>query len=94
MTVSSIIVGAVVVLWSVVVGLAVIAFGELLLAFREIAFNTRKTDAKTPHYEILLIMAKVNNLLGWIFLVVGVIAGIYLAISGTPIGLAPKSTVL
>ena len=30
-------------------------------------------------------MAKINNLLGWIVLVVGVLIGIYLAVAGKPI---------
>jgi hypothetical protein len=79
---SSIIVGTVIILWSVIVGLAVIAFGQLLLAIREIAFNTRKEGSKMPHYEILLIMAKINNILGWLFLILGVAAGIYFAVTG------------
>lgn len=82
MPLSSIIVGTVIILWSVIVGLAVIAFGQLLLAIREIAFNTRKDETKVPHYEILLIMAKINNILGWLFLILGVAAGIYFAVTG------------
>jgi hypothetical protein len=82
MPISSIITGTVIILWSVIVGLAVIAFGQLLLAIREIAFNTRKDGAKVPHYEILLIMAKINNVLGWLFLILGVAAGIYFAVTG------------
>jgi len=83
--INSIIVGIVTILWSVILGLAVIAFGQLLLAIREIALNTRKEGTAHPHYEILLIMAKVNNVLGWIFLVVGVAAGIYFAVAGGPL---------
>jgi hypothetical protein len=97
MHISSLIVGAVIVLYAVILGFAIIAFGQLLLAFREIAFNTRKEGAKTPHYEVLLIMAKINNILGWILLVVGVAAGIYMAVAGPGImigGDLPKSAVL
>jgi hypothetical protein len=82
MPLSSIIVGTVIILWSIIVGLAVIAFGQLLLAIREIAFNTRKEGSKVPHYEILLIMAKINNILGWLFLILGVAAGVYFAVTG------------
>lgn len=82
MPLSSIIVGTVIILWSVIVGLAVIAFGQVLLAIREIAFNTRKAETKAPHYEILLIMAKINNVLGWLFLILGVAAGVYFAVTG------------
>jgi len=85
MPLSSIIVGTVIILWSVIVGLAVIAFGQVLLAIREIAFNTRKAETKAPHYEILLIMAKINNVLGWVFLVLGVALGVYFAIAGGPV---------
>jgi uncharacterized membrane protein SpoIIM required for sporulation len=92
MTISPIILGGVIILWSLVVGLAVIAFGELLLAIREIAMNTRKEGVKTPHYEILMIMAKINNLLGWIFLVAGIALGVYVMITGSPIPLVPKAT--
>lgn len=85
MEINSIVVGAVTILWSVFVGLAIIALGQVLLAIREIALNTRKDGSAHPHYEILLIMAKINNILGWIFLVVGVGLGIYFAVTGGPI---------
>jgi hypothetical protein len=92
MTISPIILGGAIILWSLVVGLAIIAFGELLLAIREIALNTRKEGVKTPHYEILMIMAKINNLLGWVFLVAGIALGVYVMITGSPIPLAVKGT--
>ena len=58
-----------------------------MLAIREIALNTRKGDDKTPHYGILLVAAKINNLLGWILIVAGVAIGVYTAIKGLPISL-------
>jgi hypothetical protein len=82
MQINSIVVGVVTILWSVIVGLAIIAFGQLLLAIREIALNTRKEGTAHPHYEILLIMAKINNILGWLLLIQGVAAGIYFAVTG------------
>ncbi len=85
MQINSIVVGVVTILWSVIMGLAIIAFGQLLLAIREIALNTRKEGTAHPHYEILLIMAKINNVLGWVFLVLGVALGVYFAIAGGPI---------
>jgi len=85
MQINSIVIGVVTILWSVIVGLAIIAFGQLLLAIREIALNTRKEATAHPHYEILLIMAKINNVLGWVFLVLGVALGVYFAIAGGPI---------
>ena len=42
MPVSQLILGGAIILWSLVVGLAVIAFGQVMLAIREIAMNTRK----------------------------------------------------
>jgi hypothetical protein len=85
------ILGIIVVLWSALVGLAIIAFGQLMLAWRETAINTRKEGSKTAsHYEILLIVAKINNLLGWIFMVLGVAIGIYIIVAGAPIKIATE----
>ena len=92
MHISPIIYGAGIVLYTAVLGMAIIAFGQLLLAIREIAFNTRKEGVKTPHYEILLIVAKINNILGWILIIVGVAAGIYLAVAGPAITIAGDLT--
>lgn len=92
MHISPIIVGAIIVLYAVILGFAVIAFGQLLLAIREIAMNTRKEGVKTPHYEVLLIMAKINNILGWILIIVGVAAGIYMAVAGPAIVIAGDLT--
>jgi hypothetical protein len=83
--VSNIIVGIAIILWSAVVGLAIVAFGQLLLAIREVAHNTRKDGIHGAHYNILLIVAKINNLLGWLVLGLGVILGIYLLVAGHPI---------
>jgi len=83
---SRVLVGLAVVLWSLVVGLSIVAFGQILLAIREIALNTRKEEAKHHHghYSILLVMAKINNILGWIIVAVGVLAGLYVVIFGVP----------
>jgi len=97
MSISPLIVGLLIVLYAVIVGLAIIAFGQILLAVREIALNTRKEAVKHPHYEILLIMAKINNVLGWIILILGVIGGIYMAVAGPAIpinGPITKATTL
>ena len=83
--ISNIIVGIVLVLWSAIIGLAVIAFGQLLLAIREVAHNTRKEGVHGAHYNILLIVAKINNLLGWLVIGLGVILGVYLIVAGHPI---------
>jgi hypothetical protein len=91
--ISNIIVGIVLVLWSVIIGLAVIAFGQLLLAIREVAHNTRKEGVHGAHYNILLIVAKINNLLGWLVIGLGVILGVYLIIAGHPIILQTQNPV-
>jgi hypothetical protein len=84
-TVSNIVLGIAVILWSIIFSMAIIAFGQLLLAFREMAHNTRKEGAHGPHYNILLLMAKINNLLGWVVLAAGVAFGIYLLVAGHPL---------
>jgi len=83
---SRLLVGLVIVLWSLVIGLSIVAFGQILLAIREIALNTRKEEAAHHHghYSILLVMAKINNILGWIIVVAGVLAGLYVVIFGVP----------
>jgi hypothetical protein len=86
MILNNVVLGLLIVLWAVVVGLMVVAFGQILLAVREIALNTRREEAKhhQGHYSILLVMAKVNNVLGWILLAAGVAIGIYVAVAGVP----------
>jgi hypothetical protein len=91
--ISNIIVGIVLLLWAVIMGLAIIAFGQLLLAIREVAFNTRKDGVHGAHYNILLIVAKINNLLGWLVLGLGVILGVYMIIAGHPIVLQMQAPV-
>jgi hypothetical protein len=83
--ISNIVMGVAIILWSAIVGMAIIAFGQLLLAIREMAHNTRKEGAHGPHYNILLLMAKINNLLGWLMLGLGLAFGIYMLVAGHPI---------
>jgi hypothetical protein len=83
--ISNIIVGIVLLLWSAIMGLAIIAFGQLLLAIREVAHNTRKEGVHGAHYNILLIVAKINNLLGWLVLGLGLIFAVYIIVAGHPI---------
>jgi hypothetical protein len=83
--ISNIVVGIVLLIWSVIAGLAIIAFGQLLLAIREVAHNTRKDGVHGAHYNILLIVAKINNLLGWLVLALGVILAVYMMVAGHPI---------
>ncbi len=90
---SRILVALVVALWSVVIGLSIVAFGQILLAIREIALNTRKEGEvhHHGHYSVLLVMAKINNVLGWIVLVLGLAAAVYIVVAGVPAftGLVP-----
>ncbi len=83
--ISNIIMGIVLLLWSAICGLAIIAFGQLLLAIREVAHNTRKEGVHGAHYNILLVVAKINNLLGWLVIGLGVISSVYLIVAGHPI---------
>ena len=84
-TISNIVMGIAIILWSAIVGMAIIAFGQLLLAIREMAHNSRKEGVHGPHYNILLLMAKINNLLGWLMLGLGLAFGIYMIVAGHPI---------
>lgn len=86
MALNNIILGLAIILWAVVAGLSIVAFGQILLAIREIALNTRKDEAQHHHghYAILMVMAKINNILGWIILAAGVAFGIYVALAGFP----------
>lgn len=60
------------------IGLTIIASGQVFLAIREIAINTRKEESKeTSQYRALLTIAKLNNIIGWII----IISGIFFAIT-------------
>jgi len=62
------------------IGLTIIASGQLFLAIREIAFNTRKEKSEeTNQYKVLLLVAKVNNFLGWLIIIFGFIGAWLLA---------------
>lgn len=83
--ISNIVIGIVIILWTAILGLAIIAFGQIMLAIREVAQNTRKEGSHGPHYNILLVVAKINNLLGWLVLGLGLAFGIYLLVAGHPV---------
>jgi hypothetical protein len=62
------------------IGLTIIASGQLFLAIREIAFNTRKEKSEeTNQYKVLFLVAKVNNFLGWLIIIFGFIGAWFLA---------------
>jgi hypothetical protein len=63
-----------------VFGLLIIASGQLFLAIREIALNTRKDDSEeVSKYVTLFAVAKINNIIGWLILIFGTVATIMLA---------------
>lgn len=68
----------VLVIWGIgtfVIGVAIIAFSELLLCIREIALNTRKEGSdKEPQYHALPTIASLLNAIGWVAIVGGLIA--------------------
>ncbi len=60
------------------IGLTIIASGQVFLAIREIAINTRKEESKeTSQYRALLTIAKLNNIIGRIL----IIAGLFIAVA-------------
>jgi len=60
------------------IGLTIIASGQVFLAIREIAINTRTEENKeASQYRALLTIAKLNNIIGWII----IISGIFFAIT-------------
>lgn len=62
------------VLVSLILGASIIASGQLFLAIREIALNTRKENDGNKHkYGVLETVAKINNFLGWVVIAVGLI---------------------
>ncbi|MCS7197259.1 MAG: hypothetical protein NZ930_01010 [Candidatus Bipolaricaulota bacterium] len=73
------------IIWGIgafIIGVAVVAFGELLLCIREIALNTRKEGSdKEPKYHALPTIASILNAAGWAALVGGLIAVIVGVIS-------------
>ncbi len=72
-----IILGIGVLMGGVIMGLGIIAAGEIFLAIREIALNTRQAvipeglDTYSSHYRVLGFVAGLNKVLGWAIVVVG-----------------------
>lgn len=72
-----------IVLISFVIGGMTVASGQLFLAIREIALNTRdEKSEKKAEYGMLETMAKLNNVVGWLIIIVGVIGGLLVLFSG------------
>jgi len=69
-----------IVLISFVIGGFTVASGQIFLAIREIALNTRKEDSEErAEYGMLETMAKLNNFIGWVIVVFGLILGLVVA---------------
>jgi hypothetical protein len=65
---------------SFVIGGSIVASGQVFLAIREIALNTRNgEDEKNgkPKYGMLETMARINNFLGWIIIIFGLILAVF-----------------
>ena len=63
-----------IILLFLVIGLGIIASGQVFLAIREIALNTRKEDSdKLTSYGALFTVAKINNFLGWLIIIIGIV---------------------
>jgi hypothetical protein len=74
MSTSSAITALLAILVFTIMGAGIIASGQVFLAIREIALNTRKDEGEgNSSYTILLTVAKINNLLGWLVIIGGVI---------------------
>jgi len=58
----------------IVVGSSMIASGQVFLAIREIALNTRKEGSDSiSQYNMLLTIVKINNFLGWLLFSLGIL---------------------
>jgi len=61
-------------LFFVAIGLTIIASGQVFLAIRETALNTRKEKSEeTRLYKVLLVVAKINSFIGWLIIIFGFI---------------------
>ena len=57
-------------LFFISIGLTVIASGQIFLAIREIALNTRKEEKEeASKYQVLFTVAKINNIVGWLIMI-------------------------
>ena len=57
-------------LFFISLGLTVIASGQIFLAIRETALNTRREESEeASKYQILFTVAKINNIVGWLIMI-------------------------
>lgn len=74
---TELIIGLPVLLFILVIGLSIIASGQVFLAIRETAINTRKEESEeTSQYKVLFTVAKFNNVIGWLIIIFGILAGL------------------
>ena len=73
---ASTIAGVFIIAGAFIVGVPMIAFGQLLSVFREIALNTRRDEGPiTTQYRMLEILAALIGIIGWIIIVGGILLG-------------------
>jgi hypothetical protein len=72
---------------AIVIGIPMIAFGQLLLVFREVALNTRSSESTiTTQYRTLESLAALLAVIGWIILIGGIVVAAWSFITGVSIG--------
>lgn len=65
---------------SILIGGIIIALGQVFLAIREIALNTRSEESQEhTNYGVLMTMAKVNNFFGWAIIIIGILMSLLTA---------------
>ena len=70
------IVGILIILIGFIMGIPLIAFGQLISVFREIALNTRReNDQSKNQYKILESLAILTSISGWVAIVGGFLLG-------------------
>jgi hypothetical protein len=71
------IVGFYVLIGSVISGSIIVASGQVFLAIREIAINTRSQNSEeNGEYKTLWVLAKLNNAIGILVMIIGIIVGL------------------
>jgi uncharacterized membrane protein len=71
------------ILGAIVIGVSMIAFGQLLSVIREIALNTRKEETTyRTEYKALDSLATFIAVIGWIIIIGGIFIGVISSIGG------------
>jgi CHASE3 domain sensor protein len=66
---------------ALVVGIFLAGAGEIMMAVREIAFNTRK-EPRGSKYGMLAAMASIYSWIGWIIVIGSIVVYIYSIVTG------------